>query len=222
MVSRATLSGPKSLEALLYDSRVLTMVIRVHLHVRCRYVYFVAILMDAMIVRLLSIVRTSTARVLFRTIVHWWVPHETVLQGLVPLLMPLEVPDHFLLLHKHSPATVQTMKMLPAAQFFAVRTAAFLTGCISPYISGIIDDRLGHWSLGTTHQRIRYRRHTLPEQGCDKRGRILFIKLNRLLSRRTRKHKKKIKSNKRGYFDNECPFLFTLKYNFNLMHNTLY
>lgn len=142
MIGRATLSGPKSLEALLYDGRVFTMVIRVHLHVRCRYIYLVAILVDAMIVRLLSIVRTSPTRVLFGTIVHWRVPHETVLQGLVPLLVPFEVPDHLLLLHKHSPATVQTMKMLPAAQFFAVRTAAFLTGCISSHISGIIDDRL--------------------------------------------------------------------------------
>lgn len=172
IVSRATLGGSKSLKALLYDRRVLAMVIRVHLHVRCRYVYLVAILVDAMIVGLLSIVRTAPARVLFRTIVHGRVPHEAMLQGLVPLLMPLEVPDHFLLLHKHSPATVQTMKVFPAAQFFAVRTAAFLTGCKSPHISGIIDDRLGHRRLGTTHQRIRYRRHTLPEQGCDKRGRI--------------------------------------------------
>lgn len=163
IVSRATLGGPKSLKALLYDGRVLAMVIRVHLHVRCRYVHLVAILVDAMIVGLLSIVRTDPAGVLFRTIVHWRVPHETVLQGLVPLLVPLEVPDHFLLLHEHSPATVQTMKVLPAAQFFAVRTAAFLTGRISPHVSGIIDDRLGHRRLGTTHQRIRYRRHTLPE-----------------------------------------------------------
>lgn len=187
MVSRATLGGPKSLEALLYDGRVLAMVIRVHLHVRCRYVYLVAILVNAMIVGLLSIVRASSARMLFRTIVHWRVPHKTVLQGLIPLLVPLEVPYHFLLFHEHSPATIQTMKVLPAAQFFAIRTAAFLTGCISPHISGIIDDRLGHRRLGTAHQRIRYRRHTLPEQGCDKRGTILFIKLNRLLSRRTKK-----------------------------------
>lgn len=186
MVSRAILGGPKSLEALLYDSRVLAMVIRVHLHVRCRYVHLVAILVDAMIVGLLSIVRAGTARMLFRTIVGRRVPHETMLQGLVPLLMPLEVPDHFLLFHEHSPATVQTMKVLPTAQFLAVRTAAFLTGCISPHVSGIIDDRLRHRRLGTTHQRIRHRRHTLPEQGCDKRERVLFIKLNRPLSRRTK------------------------------------
>lgn len=128
MFSRATLGGPKSLEALLYDGRVLAMVIRVHLHVRCRYVHLVAILVDAMIVGLLSIVRTGTARVLFRAVVGRRVPHEAVLQGLVPLLMPLKVPDHFLLLHEHSPAAVQTMKVLPATQFLAVRTAAFLTG----------------------------------------------------------------------------------------------
>lgn len=61
MFGRATLGGPKPLEALLYDGRVLAMVIRVHLHVRCRYVHLVAILVDAMIVGLLSIVRTGPA-----------------------------------------------------------------------------------------------------------------------------------------------------------------
>jgi len=180
MVSRATLGGPKSLKALLYDGRVLAMVIRVHLHVRCRYVHLVAILVDAMIVSLLSIVRTGPTGVLFRTIVGRRVPHKAMLQGLVSLLMPLEVPDHFLLFHEHSPATIQTMKVLPATQFLAVRTAAFLTGRISPHVSGIIDDRLRHRRFGTTHHRIRYRGHSLPEQGCDKRGKILFIKLNRL------------------------------------------
>jgi len=194
MVSRATLGGPKSLKALLYDGRVLAMVIRVHLHVRCRYVHLVAILVDAMIVSLLSIVvRTGPTGVLFRTIVGRRVPHKPMLQGFVPLLMPLEVPDHFLLFHKHSPATVQTMKVLSATQFLAVRTAAFLTGRISPHVSGIIDNRLRHRRFGTTHQRIRYRGHSLPEQGCDKRGKILFIKLNRLSRRMKKMFHKKIK-----------------------------
>lgn len=70
MLGRATFGSSKSLEALLYDCRVLAMVICVHLHVRCRYVHLVAILVDAMIVGLLSIVRTGPARVLFRTIVR--------------------------------------------------------------------------------------------------------------------------------------------------------
>lgn len=114
MFGRATFGGPKPLEALLYDGRVLAMIIRVHLHVRCRYVHLVAILVDAMIVGLLSIVRTGPAGMPLRTIVRRRVSHETVLQGLVPLLVPLEVPDHLLLLHEHPTAAVQTMKMLPA------------------------------------------------------------------------------------------------------------
>lgn len=114
MLGRAILGSPKPLEALLYDGRVLAMVIRVHLHVRCRYVHLVAILVDAMIVGLLSIVRTDPAGMPLRAIVRRRVSHEAVLQGLVPLLVPLEVPDHLLLLHEHPAAAVQTMKVLPA------------------------------------------------------------------------------------------------------------
>lgn len=147
MLGRAALGSPKPLEALLYDGRVLAMVIRVHLHVRCRYVHLVAILMDAMIVGLLSIVRTGPAGMPFRAIVRRRVSHEAVLQGLVPLLMPLEVPDHLLLLHEHPAATVQTMKVLPAAQFLTIRTAAFLARDVSPHVSGVIDDRLRHRRL---------------------------------------------------------------------------
>jgi len=115
MFGRATLRGPKSLEALLYDGRVLAMVIRVHLHVRRRYVHLVAILVDAMVMGLLSVVRTRPAGVFLRAVVRWRVSHEAVLQGLVPLLVPLEVPDHLLLLHEHPAAAVQTVEVLPAA-----------------------------------------------------------------------------------------------------------
>jgi len=151
MVGRATLGGTKSLEALLYDSRVLAVIIRVHLYVRRRYIHFVAILVNAMIMSLFSIVRTGSTGVLFRAIVRRRVSHETVLQRFVSFLMPLEVPDHFLLFHKHPTAAVQTMKMFPAAQFLAIRTAAFLTGCVPPHVSGVIDDRLRHRCLGAAH-----------------------------------------------------------------------
>lgn len=168
ILGRAILGGTKSLEALLYDGRIFAMIIRMHLHVRRRYVHLVAILMDAVIVGLLSIVRTGTAGMLLRAIVRRRVSHETVLQRFIPLLVPLEVPDHFLLLHEYSAAAVQTMKVLPATRFLAIRTAAFLTGYVSLHVSRVIDDRLGDRRLGTAHQRIRYRRHTLPEQSCNK------------------------------------------------------
>lgn len=106
MLGRATLGRPKSLKALLYDSRVLAVIIRVHLHVRRRYVHLVAILVNAMIVGLLSVVRAGPAGMPLRTVVGRRVSHEAVLQGLVPLLVPLEVPDHLLLLHEYSTAAV--------------------------------------------------------------------------------------------------------------------
>lgn len=73
-----------------------------------------------------------------------------MLQGLVPLLVPLEVPDHLLLLHEYPAAAVQTMKVLPTAQFLTIRTTAFLTRAVSPHISGVIDDRLRHRRLRAT------------------------------------------------------------------------
>lgn len=102
----AILGGPKSLEALLYNRRIFAMIIRMHLHVRRRYVYLVAVLVNAVIVGLLSIVRAAPAGMLFRTIVRRRVPHEAVLQRFVPLLVPLEVPDHLLLLYEYPAAAV--------------------------------------------------------------------------------------------------------------------
>lgn len=147
----AILGGSKSLETLLYDGRIFAMIIRMHLHVRRRYVHLVAIFMDAVIMGLLSIVRTDTAGMLLRAIISRRVSHEAVLQRFIPLLMPFEVPDHFLLLHKYPTAAVQTMKVLPTAQFLAIRTAAFLTGYVSFHVSRVIDDRLGDRGFGTAH-----------------------------------------------------------------------
>lgn len=77
-----------------------------HLHVRRRYVYLVAILVNAVIMGLLSIVRAGSAGMLLRAIVCRRVSHETVLQGFIPLLVPLEVPDHLLLLYEYPTAAV--------------------------------------------------------------------------------------------------------------------
>lgn len=53
----AFLGGPESLEALLYNGRILAVIIGVHLHVRGGDVDLVAALLDAVIVRLFLVVR---------------------------------------------------------------------------------------------------------------------------------------------------------------------
>lgn len=129
--------GPKSLKTFLYDGRIFPVVVRVHLYIRCAYVHFVTRALqhersagfntflrellsplkckkipylNAVIMRLLSVMTTSLVSV--RTVVTRRVPHETVLQALVPLFMPLEVSDHFFFLHKHSRVAVKTVEML--------------------------------------------------------------------------------------------------------------
>lgn len=96
----------ESLKAFLNDGRVLAMVIGMHLHIRRGYVNLVTILMNAVIMCLFAIVRTIAMRGSVRAIVGRRVPQEAVLQGLVPLLVPLEVPDHLLFLDKHSTAAI--------------------------------------------------------------------------------------------------------------------
>lgn len=63
-----------------------------------------------MIVCLLAIVTTTLVSV--RTVVAGRIPHETVLQTLVSLLVPFEMSDHFLFLHEHPRVAVETMEML--------------------------------------------------------------------------------------------------------------
>jgi len=135
------------LESFLYDGRVLSVVIRVHLHVgradvhlvaralrgtsKCMTVgctragkFFISHL-DAMIMGLFAIVTASLISV--RTVVAGRVPHETVLQALVSLFVPLEVSDHLLFLHEHPRVAVETMEMLPVNKDHSVsRTASAL------------------------------------------------------------------------------------------------
>ena len=66
---------------------------------------------DAMIVGLLAIVLTAAVAIV--AVVHGRVAHESVLQRLVALLVPLEVPDHLLLLDKDARVAVQTVEMFP-------------------------------------------------------------------------------------------------------------
>lgn len=157
------LGGPKSLETFLYDRRVLAMIIGVHLHVRRRYVNFIAILVDTMVVGLFSIVGASATRMPLRAIIRRRVPHETVLQRFVPLFVPLEMPDHFFLFHKHPTTAVQTVKMLSTPELLTIRATAFLPRCIPPHVSGVIDYWLGHGTFRATDQGIRNRRHALSQ-----------------------------------------------------------
>ena len=163
VISSTALGSSKSLETLLYDSRVLTVIVGVHLHVRRRYVYFIAILVDTVVVSLFTIVGAGTARMPLRAIVRRRVPHEPVLQRFVPLFVPLEMPDHFLLFHKHPTTAVQTVKMLAAAELLTIRATAFLARRVPPHVSGVIDYRLRHRAFRATDQRIRNRRHALSQ-----------------------------------------------------------
>lgn len=64
----------------------------------------------AMIMSLLAIV--TTALIPIGTVVAGRVSHETVLQALVPLFVPLEMSNHFFFLHEHSRVAVKTMEVL--------------------------------------------------------------------------------------------------------------
>lgn len=118
----ALLGRPESLEALLDDSRVFSVVVSVHLDIGRRYVHLITTFLDAVVMRLLLIVRAI--RVPIRAIVQRAVPHETVLEALIAFLVPLEVPDHLLLLQKHPRVTVQAVEVLPVVEILAVGAPA--------------------------------------------------------------------------------------------------
>lgn len=107
----AFFGGSVSLETLLDDGRIFSVVVGVHLNIRRRYVNFITTFLDAVVVRLFFIV--GTIGVPIGTIVERTVPHETVLKRFVALLVPLEVSDHFFFLDKHAGIAVETVKMLP-------------------------------------------------------------------------------------------------------------
>ena len=113
--SLTVLGGAEPLESFLDDGRVFSVVIGVHLHVRRADVHLVASFLDAVVVRLLAVVRAAAVAVV--AVVARRVPHESVLQRLVPLLVPLEVTDHFLFLHKHTRMAIQTVEMFPVDGF---------------------------------------------------------------------------------------------------------
>jgi hypothetical protein len=65
------------------------------------------------------------------TVVAGRVSHESMLQRLVPLLVPLEVADHFLLLDEDTAVAVQTVKVLPVVEI-ATLTGATLSSTAEP------------------------------------------------------------------------------------------
>lgn len=138
----AALGSPESLESLLNDRGVLAVVVGVHLHVRRGYVDLVAVLVDAVVVGLLAVVGALPAGMPLGAVVGGRVAHEAVLQGLVALLVPLEVSDHLLLLHEDAAAALEAVEVLPAAQVLAVRAAALLAAAEAPDVARVVDHRL--------------------------------------------------------------------------------
>lgn len=164
----ALLGRPESLEALLDDSRVFSVVVGVHLHIGRGYVHLITTFLDAMVMRLFLIVRAI--RVPIRAIVQRAVPHETVLQALVAFLVPLEVPDHLLLLQKHSRVTVQAVEVLPVVEIFTVRAPALDARRELLHVLRVVHLRLGFVEAGIRLSgllgRRRCRRQRLGHHRC--------------------------------------------------------
>ena len=97
-LQEAVLRGAKALEALLDDGRVLAVVVGVHLHVTGADVHLITAPLQAVVVRLLAVVRTGAEAL--HAVVRRAAAEEAVRQRLVALLVPLEVADHLLLLHE--------------------------------------------------------------------------------------------------------------------------
>lgn len=149
----ALLRGPESLEAFLYYGGVLTVVVGVHLHVRSADVDFVAALFDAVVMRLLAVV--AAAAVPVGAVVHGGVPHEAVLQGLVALLVPLEVSYHLLLLDEHPGVAVQAVEVLPVVEVLAVGVATLDGAAEALHVARVVhrDSGLGVARVSARAQR---------------------------------------------------------------------
>ena len=124
----ALLGGAVPLEALLDDGGVLAVVVGVHLDVGRRNVYFITAFLDAMIVGLLLVVGAVAEAV--AAVVEGAVAHEAVLQGLVALLVPLEVADHFFFFDEDAGVAVEAVEVLPGR----FRGLVKVGGCSCGYI----------------------------------------------------------------------------------------
>ena len=50
------------------------------------------------------------------TVITWRVPHESMLERLIPLFVPLEVSDHLLFLDEDSGVTVEAVEVFSIIQ----------------------------------------------------------------------------------------------------------
>ncbi len=66
---------------------------------------------ETVVMGLLAVVRTAMETVV--AVVAGRVTKKAVLQRLVALLVPLEMPNHLLLLHEHLHGTLDAVKVLP-------------------------------------------------------------------------------------------------------------
>jgi len=92
---------------------------------------------------LLAVVTTSLISV--RTVVTRRVSHETVLQALIPLFVPLEVSDHFFFLDEHSRIAVKTMEVLSAR----TKRITIILHCLALFCTALQTSR-HEWSLRRT------------------------------------------------------------------------
>ena len=126
LITSAILRASEPEEALPLDGVVLPVVVEVHLDIRGADIDLVAaIALDAVVVGLLLVV--GAVNELVTAVIHRGHSPEAILEGLVHLLVPLAVSDHFFLLgkifalaHRHS-----TVKMLTIVHFFASIKSTF-------------------------------------------------------------------------------------------------
>ena len=99
LIAAAVLCASEPEEAFPLDGIVLPVVVKVHLDVRGADVDLVAaVALNAVVVGLLLVV--GAVNELVTAVIHRGHSPKAVLKGLVHLLMPLAVPNHFFLLRK--------------------------------------------------------------------------------------------------------------------------
>ena len=99
LITSAILRASEPEEALPLDGVVLPVVVEVHLDIRGADVDLVAaVALDAVVVGLLLVV--GAVNELVTAVIHRGHSPEAILEGLVHLLVPLAVSDHFFLLGK--------------------------------------------------------------------------------------------------------------------------
>lgn len=96
--------------------------------------------LETVIVGLAAIV--GTAAVLLAAVVQRTVTHESVLEGLLSLTMPLVVSHHLFLFDKHSEVTIHAVEMLPISQFLTVLHFALSATAESATCFKVVEDFL--------------------------------------------------------------------------------